>query len=250
MTYRFDSDSRWNYFKITDLKTNAVVAPSKYAKWHQPPVNHVETDFQKVLFDKKHLDLIWIVSNCYSESKRNEFFDELAKNLSCRKFGKCGERWFLQDFCCKFFSSHLNFSCERSNICQLHDLAFKFYGSFENTLCKDYVTEKLTRALLRKIVPIAYGGADYMKFAPPNSYIDANKFKTIDDLIKYLKSFQKSKEYSKFFWWKDYYKIEETIDPFCKLCQSFHRDRIQERRKVYKDINRWVLSRFWKKRRF
>lgn len=53
---------------------------------------------------------------------------------------------------------------------------YKFYLSFENSLCRDYVTEKFYLPLLYSMVPIAYGGADYE--ASPSSFIDVRNFPT------------------------------------------------------------------------
>ena len=61
---------------------------------------------------------------------------------------------------------------------------YKFYLSFENAVCKDYVTEKFFKVLNYDIVPVVLGGADYSKLAPEKSYIDARDFKSIADLAK------------------------------------------------------------------
>ena len=54
---------------------------------------------------------------------------------------------------------------------------YKFYLAFENSKCRDYVTEKFYNALLYSMVPVVYGGGDYEALgAPPNSYIDARNF--------------------------------------------------------------------------
>jgi hypothetical protein len=56
---------------------------------------------------------------------------------------------------------------------------YKFYLSFENSICPDYVTEKFYNPLLFSTVPIVYGGADYDAVgAPQNSYIDVRSFKS------------------------------------------------------------------------
>jgi len=54
---------------------------------------------------------------------------------------------------------------------------YKFYLSFENSLCRDYVTEKFYNPLLYSTVPVVYGGADYESIkAPHHSFIDIRNF--------------------------------------------------------------------------
>ena len=54
---------------------------------------------------------------------------------------------------------------------------YKFYLAFENSICRDYVTEKFFNPLLFSTVPIVYGGADYEAIgAPPHSYIDVRNY--------------------------------------------------------------------------
>ena len=56
---------------------------------------------------------------------------------------------------------------------------FKFYLAFENSVCKDYITEKFFQnALLSGVVPIVLGGRtrkDYEKFVPGDSFIHVHK---------------------------------------------------------------------------
>ena len=54
---------------------------------------------------------------------------------------------------------------------------YKFYLAFENSKCRDYVTEKFYNALLFSVGPVVFGGADYDAIgAPKNSYIDVRIF--------------------------------------------------------------------------
>ena len=46
-----------------------------------------------------------------------------------------------------------------------------FYLTFENSKCKDYVTEKFFAIQQLDIVPIVMGGANYSAIAPRGSYI-------------------------------------------------------------------------------
>ena len=80
---------------------------------------------------------------------------------------------------------------------------YKFYLSFENSLCSDYVTEKFYRTLSPDIVPVVMGGGDYKTFAPPKSYIDVADFESPEELAKFLLKLDKDdEEYLSYFWWK------------------------------------------------
>ena len=67
---------------------------------------------------------------------------------------------------------------------------YKFYLAFENSLCQDYITEKLFLAMHAGVLPIAYGGLtkeDYLKVVPPNTFIHAEDFQSVQELADYLK---------------------------------------------------------------
>ena len=54
---------------------------------------------------------------------------------------------------------------------------YKFYLVFENSLGRDYVTEKFYNPLLYSTVPVVYSGADYETIkAPRHSFIDVRDF--------------------------------------------------------------------------
>lgn len=120
---------------------------------------------------------------------------------------------------------------------------YMFYLSFENSLCKDYVTEKLYRALSNYIIPIVFNGADTAQFAPPYSYIDANDFDTVDELVKYLKYLVNNpKEYIKYFWWKQYYEVLNSHPfqlGFCDLCMKLHDSEFMQKKSIYTNIDSW-----------
>ena len=73
----------------------------------------------------------WFVSNCRTPSVRMVYAKQLSKHISVDIFGKCG-----------------NQSCPRDGFApcdRMLDNQYKFYLSFENSLCEDYVTEKFFR---------------------------------------------------------------------------------------------------------
>ena len=58
--------------------------------------------------------------------------------------------------------------------------SYKFYLSFENSLCGDYITEKFFKVLDYNVIPVVINGVNMTKFAPPNTYIDLKNFKNIE----------------------------------------------------------------------
>ncbi|XP_037803091.1 alpha-(1,3)-fucosyltransferase C-like [Penaeus monodon] len=173
----------------------------------------------------------WFVSNCYSHSKRERIVKGLQKYIKVDIYGKCGP-----------------LECPRAStrLCyQMLEKNYKFYLSFENSLCKDYVTEKLFSVLKYNVVPVVYGLANYALIAPPGSYIDALSFPSVESLAKYLKYLDgNDTAYNEYFRWKGQYTIDNgwsnTAQGFCDLCKKLHQDSTP---KVYRDIKDWFMLR-------
>ena len=96
---------------------------------------------------------------------------------------------------------------------------YKFYLSFENSICEDYITEKVWNILKLDIVPVVLGGADYASLLPPHSYIDVANFTSPKALAAYLKQVANDDDlYRSYFRWKrDYYIAGQDRD--CALCE-------------------------------
>ena len=76
-----------------------------------------------------------------------EYVKNLRKYINVDIYGKCG---------------HLNCPRSQENNCwEKVDKYYHFYLAFENSICKDYVTEKFFNAMERYVVPIVLGGANY-----------------------------------------------------------------------------------------
>ncbi|KAL4717377.1 hypothetical protein ACJJTC_017264 [Scirpophaga incertulas] len=69
----------------------------------------------------------WFVSNCHARNRRLQYARQLAKFISVDIYGACG-------------SHH----CPRTdpNCLEMLDRDYKFYLAFENSNCRDYITEK------------------------------------------------------------------------------------------------------------
>ena len=62
-----------------------------------------------------------------------------------------------------------------------------FYLAFENSLCRDYVTEKFWRILRLDVVAVALGAADYHMRVPERTFVDVRDFRSPKDLAAWLR---------------------------------------------------------------
>ncbi|ALC50016.1 FucTC [Drosophila busckii] len=228
MSYRLDSDIVWPYARLLDKQTRAQVAPSAAPHWRQPPAVGAWNDSDVWrLWPTKSKMAAWFVSHCETLSLREKLAAALEQHLQLDIYGKCGK-----------------LSCARGDphCDNMLDTDYKFYLAFENSLCEDYVTEKLYGALQRNIVPVVFGGADYTRFLPPHSYIDAEQFESVDELAAHM-DFVASDvyEYMSYFWWREHYSIGNA-SPFCDLCAKLHATNWLHKRQAYADIEAWWFN--------
>ncbi|XP_074473696.1 alpha-(1,3)-fucosyltransferase 7 isoform X1 [Sebastes fasciatus] len=168
----------------------------------------------------------WVVSNYRSHQKRSKVYKELIATVPVKVYGR-------------YTKKRLPSSALLPTISRCY-----FYLAFENTVAKDYITEKLWRnAYQSDAVPVVLGPplGDYKAVAPPNSFIHVNEFASVKDLGKYLQELAGDKErYSKYFTWKHEWKVKLYTDwreRLCKICSQYN-SLPQE--KVYSDLEAWV----------
>lgn len=63
---------------------------------------------------------------------------------------------------------------------------YKFNFCFENVRYPGYITEKIFDAMIANTVPIYYGAPDIAEFVPSESFIDASKFDSFDELHNFM----------------------------------------------------------------
>lgn len=115
---------------------------------------------------------------------------------------------------------------------------YKFTLAFENSLCTDYVTDKLYTALESGVVPVVYGEADYHAYAPANSYINARDFESPRQLAEYLWLLHQNDHlYENYFAWSEDYRVDRfPTDGWCALCEMLHKPHEAQ---AYSDIQKW-----------
>lgn len=214
MTYRRNSDITFLYGQIIP-KATAPKTPSEISSLIEESSNNQRT------FNTKKTKLVaWMVSKCNTYSRREKYVKELRKYIPVDIYGKCGKLKCQPD---DLLSSH-------PKCYKMLESNYKFYLSFENSLCRDYVTEKFFNIISRNIVPVVFGGANYTKIAPQHSFIDARKYQP-RQLANYLKMLDKNETlYNQYFWWKEYYTVKSGIaqmarQGFCDLCKKLHQNQ-------------------------
>ena len=247
MSYRLDSNIQFLYGRIHP-KASAPTTDEEVAimikQAHLPLLRFNSSNKQvrrrQVISLKKHL-VVAMISHCNTHGLREDYIKELKKYIPVDNYGKCDfndestvdDNWDPKiglDYCKKseFISS--NPECY-----DVIETRYKFYLSFENSVCVDYVTEKFFHVMARNVVPVVYGGANYSLIAPPHSFIDARQFKP-KRLAEYLLRLDQDEIlYNEYFWWKKHYVVEAGEAQmarygFCELCRKLHQD---ENIKIY-----------------
>lgn len=167
----------------------------------------------------------WMVSNCKTQSHREVYVKELRKTVPVDVYGRCGQ-----------------LSCEPKGSDKCYEEIarnYSFYLAFENSLCRDYVTEKFYRPLKYDVVPVVLGGANYSALAPPMSYISALDFRSPEELGKFLLSVAgNTRSYTSYLKWKERYQLRyENLA--CKLCTKLHQLHHVGAKFSYQNFRQW-----------
>ena len=106
---------------------------------------------------------------------------------------------------------------------------YKFYLAFENSNCRDYITEKFyVNGLKNDILPVVMGARkeDYVRSAPQKSFIHVDDFDSPEDLAKYLQELDRNDDlYNEYFQWKGTGEMINTKF-FCRLCSMLHDPKV------------------------
>ncbi|XP_042872431.1 alpha-(1,3)-fucosyltransferase C-like isoform X2 [Penaeus japonicus] len=208
-TYRLDSDF-----------------PNPYGRVYRrrQPLPHTDYNYAA---NKTKL-VAWFVSNCKTRSGREVVVRQLKKWVKVDIYGRCGP-----------------LKCPKSKECtEMLNSTYKFYLSFENSLCQDYATEKFFGTLKLNVIPVVYGLGNYSIQAPPHSYIDALSFPSAKKLAEYLLYLdQNDTAYNEYFRWKSYHhfplNFAKFSRPYCEICERLHNDN---RKSVY-NLGHWFVTK-------
>ena len=157
MTYQIGSDILVPYGRIKPSKGRKI-----------PLVTEKELKRKKIATA--------MISHCPTYSQREEIIKQMQRYINVDVYGTCGP------LACGTRTTIGTLTSKNLTECDAKIKTYSFFLAFENSLCEDYVTEKMYRALQLGVIPVVLGGANYSLFAPPNSVINVADFATIEKL--------------------------------------------------------------------
>ncbi|KAN0047739.1 hypothetical protein ACTA71_002124 [Dictyostelium dimigraforme] len=236
--YKFESDSNFiksnfnitaGYPRVKDYNKDTHIyvpyGPIEYggsdSYAHSAIFNEI-----KLIPPKRNDSIVWIASNCWNEHyNRVGLMKSLMNITRIDSYGSC--------------LNNKNFTNEDKLIKNKHNQKmavlkrYTFSIAFENSLCEDYVTEKLWESLSVGTIPIYLGAPNIKEFLPDqDSIINVRDFKSINDLIEYLNNVQKNEtmrlKHLKWItserWPKTFQNIYEqssnSLDLLCSICSK------------------------------
>ncbi|XP_047229483.1 alpha-(1,3)-fucosyltransferase 7-like [Girardinichthys multiradiatus] len=181
------------------------------------------------LMEDSHINkttlVCWVVSNYMNHHKRTQVYKELIATVPVKVYGQWNKK--------PLSSADLLPTISRCY----------FYLAFENSLAKDYITEKLWKnAYQGGAVPVVLGPpiSDYKAVAPDHSFIHVDEFASVQELGKHLQRLAEDRErYEDYFHWKKYWKVKVNGDWREKLCKICLRYNNLSQHKVYSDLEAW-----------
>ena len=164
-----------------------------------------------------------MISNCDDDARRYKIIRELKKYVKIDEFGDCSGKVI-----CHYRKS--------PNECkQLYE--YKFYLAFENSFCRDYISEKFWMTFDRGQIPIIAAPKYNLEMLPPKSYLNVFDFQSIKELAnEMIKVADNETLYNSYFDWMKTYKREKR-SVYCRLCEELHANRTAQN---YVEIDEWI----------
>ncbi|XP_072938318.1 alpha-(1,3)-fucosyltransferase C-like [Epargyreus clarus] len=223
-TYRLDSDVVWSYFVVRNV-SGAVVAPRINATF-KTSVKPVSSEIKSIL-SRKRKTAAWVVDHCQADSSRDEYLTRLQEHLfhfslKIDVYGKCSRM-----------------KCPDNNCERMIKENYYFYMAFEDFFTEDYVTEKVLLGYNNYAVPIVHGGANYTRFLPPGSYMNAREIHPYNLAYAMHKVIKEPALHETYFRWTNLYTIEPNSGPHHPLCNLCERIQDESKESVKNEFRLW-----------
>ncbi|XP_030647626.1 alpha-(1,3)-fucosyltransferase 7 [Chanos chanos] len=203
MSYRQDADIFTPYGKLVPRVSNVTY----------------------IIPNKKTYLACWVVSNYKPYYYRSKVYQQLKNFIHVEVYG----RWIRR------------YVSEKNLLSTLAKCSF--YLAFENSVFKDYITEKLWRNSFQAgTVPVVLGPPreNYEAFVPPESFIHVDDFRSIRELASFLEKLASNKtRYESYLSWHDNHDVKTYTDwreRLCNICTRYHQLPMH---KVYHNLHHW-----------
>jgi hypothetical protein len=157
-----------NYFNLTSTYNLNSDFPNFYRNnfdakftWKINTTFNTKRDFS---IGKNNLAFA-LISNCNDKSKRLEYIEKMREFMPVEIYGKCGKE-------CPKSLSLSRLDC-KENMAR----KYKFYLAFENSVCNEYITEKLFDMLNYEVLPVVLGAGYYEEFVRNIMFLIYSYFK-------------------------------------------------------------------------
>ena len=228
MYFRASSDVSIKYGFVVNKEDAAVFPKNKVIN----PKPYLTLDYYKQAVATS------FISNCEDTSGRMKYINELKQYINIDIYGKCGN---LMCGSPKVVGS--DYRVDKDECLEKVSKLYYFYLAFESSFCEDYATEIIYNILYYPIVPVVFGGANYSKLLPPNSYIDATNIKP-EDLADLLEDIANDEvKYMSYLRWRNYFRPSTvgSVLYTCDLCSKMHDPKFYEK-KVIKNLYEWFVK--------
>ncbi|KAL3862639.1 hypothetical protein ACJMK2_008593 [Sinanodonta woodiana] len=169
------------------------------------------------------------ISNCADYARRYRVVKELQKYLKIDTYGTC-----YNNKCGARTENPYDEECNDKM------MEYRFYLAFENSFCRDYVTEKYWLSIRRQQIPVVNWKHVDPATVLPHSYINVYDFPNLRDAAKYIKEVNENETlYNSYFKWKeDHVPGNKCLS--CRVCRALNeRPAIPQ---VYSNFSGWVYN--------
>ena len=191
----FDSHGPLNW-TATYMKNSDVPSPYYYVV---PGVYHGGFDRTRNYLAGRTGMAAILVSNCLAA--RMKWIKKMQQYIAVKVYGSCGSEC----------------STSKRQECMAKLKKYKFYLSFENTYCHNYITEKIiSNAFENDIVPVVIADVTFTDTSviPPGSAINALDFPSVKELTDYMKKVgSNSTLYNEYFKWHSHFTAVDLGGP-------------------------------------
>ncbi|XP_052102999.1 glycoprotein 3-alpha-L-fucosyltransferase A-like [Mytilus californianus] len=201
-----------------------------------PDRRHIQSEKNYTsLFREKSKNVAWVVSNCKSVSKRYQYIKEMMQTIQIDIYGNCGKK------CSSSWNSDKCFK----------DLSkdYKFYLAFENSICNDYVTEKIFRLYQDgfDIIPVYRGARNIKDILPHDTFISSLDFSSPTQLALYMTNVGSNEStYTNYLkakdkiFFKGHTRKEGLQSMYCSVCEKLNN---KYKRSPKLNLTKWMFEK-------